>query len=101
MMAGGIRYGRRTQTSHFGMQQGFEKSQFRRSAEDLPPNPSPVGRAIGADGSLSPAGDELLHDVGTAQDGSRQLIRVDDVEAEAGEHGQGRGLAATDATREP
>lgn len=101
MMAGRIGDGGRPQASHFGVQQGFEKSEFSRSPEDLPANPGPVRQAVRAQRVPPPTGDELLDDVRTDQDGARQLIRVDDVEAEAGEHGQGRGLAATNATGEP
>ena len=101
MMAGRIGDGGRPQASYFGVQQGFEKSEFSRSPEDLPANPGPVGQTIRPQRFPAPAGDELLDDIRTDQDRARQLICINNVEAEAGEHGQGGGLAATNATGEP
>jgi hypothetical protein len=83
------------------VQQGFEKSEFGGSPEDLPANPGPVGQTIRPQRFPAPAGDELLDDIRTDQDRARQLICINNVEAEAGEHGQGGGLAATNATGEP
>jgi len=101
MMLRRISHRRLAETGYLGMDQGLEEGEFSGGTKNLPTNPSPVGQAIGAERRPAPARDQLVSDVRTGQNRAGELVGIDHMEAQACKYGQGGGLAATNATREP
>lgn len=101
MMLRRISHRRMAETGHLGMDQGLEEGEFSGGTKNLPTNPSPIGHAIGAQRRPAPARDQLVSDVRTGQNRAGELVGIDNMEAQACKYGQGGGLAATNATREP
>ncbi len=92
--------GRLPKAGYFGMCHALKKSPFRRVVENFGRDPSTIRPTLRPQADVAPAGPQLADGVGGLQHLSRQLIGVDDVEAELRKAGSRRGLAAADTASE-
>ena len=92
--------GRLPKSGHFGMRQALKEGPFRRVIKNFGRDPSAIRLTLRPQADVTPAGPQLADGAGGLQYLPRQLIGVDDVEAELRKAGSRRGLAAADTARE-
>ena len=88
------------ESGNFRMRQALKEGPFRRVIENFARDPSAIRPPLRPHTGVAPAGPQLADGAGGLQHLARELIGVDDVEAELRKAGGRRGLAATDTARE-
>ena len=92
--------GRLPESGNFWMRQALKEGQLRWVIKNLGRDPSAIRPTLRPQTGVAPAGPQLADGAGGLQHLARELIGVDDVEAELRKAGGRRGLAATDTARE-
>lgn len=100
MMSFRVNDGSLPESGNFGMRQALEEGQFRRVTKDFSGDPSTIRPTLRPQAGVTPAGPQLADAIGGLQHLSRQLIGIDDIEAQLRKAGGRHGLAAADTARE-